>query len=69
MTEPTTDLVDDPTDADQASIQHLLQLDQWHRDLGHVMCAGVCSRWYEPDALDEFGSCRALDCQRAAVNP
>lgn len=55
--------------AERASIDHLVQLDQWHRDRGHVMCGGVCSRWYEPDEVDDFGTCRNSECLRAAVNP
>lgn len=50
------------TIAEWASIRHLQQMDAWHRDQGHVICQGVCSRWYEPDQVDDFGTCRNREC-------
>lgn len=51
------------------AVAGLLRRDAWHRALGHVMCQGVCSRWYGPAEVDEYGTCGGRECQRAAVRP
>lgn len=59
--------VPERTEAD--AVAGLLAQDARHRAAGRSICQGVCSRWYDPGELDDFGTCGTRECLRAAVNP